>query len=361
VAQTTQSGDDALTSLAGRIRAAAAAGEALAIRGGGSKDFLGHVVGGAELGTGDCRGIVAHEPSELVITARAGTPLADVEAALAAEGQMLPFEPPRLAAESTLGGAVAAGLSGPARPFRGALRDYVLGCRVLDGRGQPLAFGGRVMKNVAGYDVSRLLAGSMGCLALLTEVSLKVLPAPPVAVTLARECDEAEAIREMCRLAGQPLPLSAASYGDGLLRLRLSGAAGAVAAARRDIERSLGAGESDPAHWEALRGQRTGIFATPMPLWRLSVPAATPPLELPGRQLIDWAGAQRWIATDADAHTVRAAATAAGGHATRYRGGDDTVPAFHPLPDALLALQRRLKAALDPAGVFNPGRMYGTL
>ncbi len=356
-----QADDDALTVLAGRIRDAAAAGEALAIRGGGSKDFLGHAVRGSALGTRDYRGIVAYEPSELVITARAGTPLAELEAALAAEGQTLPFEPPRLAAQSTVGGAVATGLSGPARPFRGALRDYVLGCRVLDGCGQSLVFGGRVMKNVAGYDVSRLLAGSMGCLALLTEVSLKVLPAPPVAITLARACDEAEAIREMCRLAAQPLPLSAASFGDGVLRLRLSGAAGAVAAAKRDIERSLGGEERDPAHWDALRDQRTGIFATPLPLWRLSVPAATPPLELPGRQLIDWAGAQRWIATEAHANTLRAAAEAAGGHATRYRGGDDAVPAFHPLPEALFALHRRLKAALDPAGIFNPGRMYGTL
>ena len=353
--------DEALADLAARISEASAAGEPLAVRGGGSKDFLGHAVDGAELGTGACRGIVAYEPSELVITARAGTPLAEVEAALAAEGQMLPFEPPRLGADSTIGGAVAAGLSGPARPFRGALRDYVLGCRVLDGRGRTLTFGGQVMKNVAGYDVSRLLAGSMGCLAVLTEVSLKVLPTPAATTTLARECGDAEAIRIMCRLAGQPLPLSAASHADGVLRLRLSGAAGAVAAAERSLRQSLGGEESGGGHWEALRDQRDGVFSTSLPLWRLSVPPATLPLALPGRQLVDWAGAQRWLATDADAERVRAAAAAAGGHATRYRGGDDAVPAFHPLPDALLSLHRRLKSALDPAGIFNPDRMYGGL
>jgi len=350
--------DEILADLVARIREAAAAGEPLAIRGAGSKDFLGHAVDGAELGAGTWRGIVAYEPSELVITARAGTPLAEVEAALAAEGQMLPFEPPRLGKEGTIGGAVAAGLSGPARPFRGAVRDYVLGCRVLDGRGRTLTFGGQVMKNVAGYDVSRLLAGSMGCLAVLVEVSLKVLPAPAASATLACECGEAEAIRTICRLAREPLPLSAASHGDGVLRLRLSGAAGAVAAAQRSLRQTLDAEAADDEYWEALRDQRTGVFSAPLPLWRLSVPSATPPLDLPGRQLVDWAGAQRWLATDADAERVRAAATAAGGHATRYRGGDDAVPAFHPLPQALLSLHRRLKSALDPAGILNPGRMY---
>lgn len=353
--------DDTLSGLAARIREAAAAGEPLAIRGAGSKDFLGHTVHGTALDLGGCRGIVAYEPSELVITVRAGTPLAEVEAALAAEGQMLPFEPPRLAADSTIGGVVAAGLSGPARPFRGAVRDYLLGCRVIDGRGQTLNFGGQVMKNVAGYDVSRLLAGSMGCLAVLVEVSLKVLPVPAATLTLARECGADDAIREMCRLAGMPLPLSAASHSDGVLRLRLSGAAGAVAAAERSIGQSTGGEEAAGGHWEALRDQQTGVFSAPLPLWRLSVPAATPPLELPGRQLVDWAGAQRWIATEAGADAVRAAATAAGGHATRYRGGDEAIPAFHPLPDALLSLHRRLKAALDPAGIFNPGRMYEAL
>lgn len=353
--------EDVVDALAERIRAAAAAGEPLAIRGGGSKAFLGRPVDGAELDLRECRGIVSYEPSELVITVRAGTPLSEVEAALAAEGQMLPFEPPRLGADGTIGGAVAAGLSGPARPFRGAVRDYVLGCRVLDGRGRTLAFGGQVMKNVAGYDVSRLLAGSMGCLAVLVEVSLKVLPTPAASATLACECGEAEAIRTMCRLAGEPLPLSAASHADGILRLRLSGAAGAVAAAEQSLGQSIGAEEAAGSHWDDLRDQRTGIFSSALPLWRLSVPAAAPPLELPGRGLVDWAGAQRWAATEADAATVRTAATAAGGHATRYRGGDAAVPPFHPLPDALLTLHRRIKAALDPAGIFNPGRMYEAL
>ncbi|MEJ2603062.1 MAG: glycolate oxidase subunit GlcE [Gammaproteobacteria bacterium] len=349
--------DEAVERLAATIRDAADSGRPLAIRGAGSKDFLGHPVAADTLSTADLRGIVAYEPSELVVTVRAGTPLAEVEAALAGEGQMLAFEPPRLAPESTIGGALAAGLSGPARPFRGAARDFVLGCRVLDGRGRQLVFGGQVMKNVAGYDVSRLLTGSMGCLAVLLEVSLKVLPRPATDLSVALECSEDEAIDTMCRLGGRALPLSAAAWADGVLRLRLSGARAAVAAARTVI----GGETTDAAYWEAVRDQRTGNFLSSLPLWRVSVPAATPPLDLPGSPLIDWGGAQRWIATEAEAEVVRAAAGAAGGHATRYRGGDPRVPAFHPLPEPLLALHRRLKAALDPAGILNPGRLYASL
>jgi glycolate oxidase FAD binding subunit len=196
---------------------------------------------------------------------------------------------------------------------------------------------------------------------VLLEVSLKVLPAPAASATLACECDEAEAIRTMCRLAREPLPLSAASHADGVLRLRLSGAAGAVAAAEHSLGQSIGAEEAADGHWGELRDQRVGIFSSPLPLWRLSIPAATVPLQLPGRALVDWAGAQRWLATEADAAIVRAAATTAGGHATRYRGGDEGVAPFHPLPDTLLTLHRRVKAALDPAGIFNPGRMYEAL
>lgn len=349
--------DPATETLARVIREAAAAGEALAITGGGSKQFLGHRVAGRRIDASAMCGIIDYEPSELVITARAGTTLAEVESSLAAEGQMLAFEPPRLSPDSTIGGIVAAGLSGPARPFRGAARDFVLGCSVLDGGGRALSFGGRVMKNVAGYDVSRLLAGSMGCLALLTAVSLKVLPSPVRQLTLEQFCDEATAIQRMCEYSRQPLPLTGASYGDGVLRLRLSGADGAVQAARSSI-----GGETGPdEHWDRLRDQALDIFSRDPPLWRLSVPAATPPMDLDGEQLIDWAGAQRWLSTDQAPEQIRGAAAAAGGHATRFRGGDETVPAFHPLPDALLSLHRRVKAALDPAGILNPGRMYGAL
>ncbi len=348
---------EALAAMASTIREAAGRGEALAIRGGDSKGFLGHPVEGLPLATDGLSGIVEYEPSELVVTAGAGTPIAELEAALDAEGQMLPFEPPRLSGSGTLGGAIASGLSGPGRPFRGAARDYVLGCRVLDGTGNALAFGGRVMKNVAGYDLARLLTGSMGCLAVLTEVSLKVLPRPEHELTLALECGEAQAIERLAAYATAPLPLSAASHVDGVLRLRLSGASSALAAARRRI----GGEETGGEHFTGLRDQKLDIFEAGPTLWRLSVPSATPPLDLPGHRLIDWAGAQRWVAGEADGTAIRDAAAAAGGHATRYRGGDAHTPAFHPLPPALLALHRRLKAALDPAGIFNPGRMYAEL
>jgi glycolate oxidase FAD binding subunit len=218
-------------------------------------------------------------------------------------------------------------------------------------------FGGQVMKNVAGYDVSRLLTGSMGCLAVLLELSLKVLPRPATVQSVALECSEDAAIDTMCRLGGRGLPLSAAAWADGVLHLRLSGARAAVAAASRVV----GGETSDPGYWDAVRDQRTGSFLLSLPLWRVSVPAATPPLDLPGSRLIDWGGAQRWIATEAEAAVVRAAAEAAGGHATRYRGGDPQVPAFHPLPAPLLALHRRIKSALDPAGILNPGRLYASL
>ncbi len=349
--------DEAVERLAATVRDAAATGTTLSIRGGGSKDFLGHAADAERLDTTAIRGIVAYEPSELVVTVRSGTPLVELEAALAAEGQMLAFEPPRLTPDSTIGGSLAAGLSGPARPYRGAARDFILGCRVLDGRGRQLAFGGQVMKNVAGYDVSRLLTGSMGCLAVFLEVSLKVLPRPAADLSLALELSEEQAIRQMCRLGSRPLPLSGAAWSDGVLQLRLSGAQAAVAAARS----AIGGEPVESSYWDALRDQRLEPFTSSLPMWRLSVPAATPPLDLPGRQLIDWGGAQRWIATGEPPEVVRGAAERAGGHATRYRGGDPQCPAFHPLPAALLALHRRIKAALDPAGVFNPGRLYGSL
>ena len=338
-----------------RIREAAARGAPLRLRGGGSKDFYGGALAGEVLDTRGYAGIVDYEPSELVVTARCGTPLAGLEAALAAQGQMLAFEPPHFGGAATLGGGVAAGLSGPRRAAAGAVRDFVLGARLLDGQGRDLAFGGRVMKNVAGYDVSRLLAGSLGVLGLILEVSLKVLPRPAEERTLRLEMSEAEALASLRRWAGQPLPISASTWRGGALFLRLSGAASAVRAAARGI-----GGEAAPPPWEGIREHSDPWFAGDTPLWRLSVPAHSAPLGLPGAQLIEWGGALRWL-RGGEAGAVRDAAARAGGHATLFRGGDRAGGVFAPLAPALLRLHRELKAAFDPAGIFNPGRLHPEL
>ncbi|MEZ5614210.1 MAG: glycolate oxidase subunit GlcE [Rhodocyclaceae bacterium] len=373
-----------------RVLAAAVDKRPLCIRGGGTKDFYGNAPAGDLLDSTNHSGIVAYEPTELVVTVRTGTPLAELEAALAEKGQMLAFEPPHFPAASvgrasarqhaanvpqgfpsvvglkpdlqgvaTVGGCVAAGLSGPRRATAGAVRDYVLGVKLLDGKGEILNFGGQVMKNVAGYDVSRLMAGAMGTLGLLLEVSLKVLPKPPAEATLRLELPQDQAIGTMNRWGGQPLPISATCWSDGQLTLRLSGARAAVAAAR---ERIGGENMDDAAaFWESVREQRHARFAGEGALWRLSLPSKTAPLDLPGAQLIEWGGALRWLTFDGPATVVREAAARAGGHATLFRGGDRSAGAFHPLPAPLMAIHRKLKRNFDPQGLFNPGRLYADL
>jgi len=343
------------------IREAAAQKRPLRIRSGGTKDFYGGTAHGDELSARDYRGIVSYEPTELVITARAGTPLAEIESVLREKSQMLAFEPPHFGAAATLGGCVAAGLSGPRRAYAGAVRDFVLGVRMLDGKGDDLRFGGQVMKNVAGYDVSRLMTGSLGTLGVLLEVSLKVLPRPHGETTLQLECDEARAIALMNAWAEKPLPITATAYRDGNLSVRLSGARVAVDAAARKI----GGPAVDPAlaerFWADIREHVDPFFAGGKPLWRLSVKPTTPPLGLPGEQLIEWGGALRWLMSDAEPTTMREAAARAGGHATLFRGGDKSAGVFHPLVPTLMKLHRNLKRAMDPAGILNPGRLYPNL
>jgi glycolate oxidase FAD binding subunit len=348
--------DTTLQDFADRIGHATATRTPLCIRGGGSKDWYGQDVQGTVLDTTAHRGITDYEPTELVITARCGTPLAEIEAHLAQHGQMLAFEPPHFGPGATIGGTVAAGLSGPRRQAAGAVRDFVLGAVLVDGKGETLHFGGKVMKNVAGYDVSRLLAGSLGVFGLIAEVSLKVLPKPVAECTVQLHMNDDEALRRLNEWGGQPLPVSASSWHDGVLTVRLSGARSAVDAARTRI----GGEALDDADdwWRALREHDTAFFKDAGSLWRLSLPTVAPPLALPGIQLIEWGGAQRWLRTDADAATVRKAASAAGGHATLFRGGDRHAGVFQPLAPAVLAIHRQLKQVFDPAGVFNRGRMY---
>ncbi len=349
------SDNTAIQSIIEQVRAAAAAKNALVIRAGGSKDFLGRNTQGTLIDVSAVRGIVQYEPTELVITARAGTLLTEIEAALSERGQMLAFEPPHFGPTATLGGTIACGLSGSARPFRGSARDFVLGMKIVNGAGAQLSFGGEVMKNVAGYDVSRLMCGAYGTLGLLLEVSLKVLPLPAAEMSLSLELDSGTALTNMANWQRDPLPLSGLCYDGDRLHVRLSGTDQAVVAAQRRI-----GGEPEPrgAHfWERLREQQSAFFSGAGDLWRLSIPSDTKNVALSGKQRIDWGGALRWLKTDAPADSIFSATASLGGHAMCFRGTDrDKV--FQPLPAGLLALHKRLKLAFDPHGILNTGRMF---
>jgi glycolate oxidase FAD binding subunit len=349
---------DLIASIAARVQGAAAAGTFLRIRGGGSKDFYGQALQGEVLDMSRFAGVISYEPSELVVTARAGTKLAELEALLAAQGQCLPFEPPHFGSQATVGGMVASGLNGPARGSAGAVRDFVLGVVLLNGKGEQLTFGGQVMKNVAGYDVSRLMAGSLGCLGVLLEVSLKVLPVAPAESTLMFNMTEAEALRQLNRWGGMPLPINASCWQDGRLSVRLRGAKAAVAAALKTMGGEAAGGQAQ-ALWAGLREQTLPFFELQgnESLWRVSVPDTAAPLDF-GPTLVEWGGAQRWLKRPAgDAMAIRRAAAEASGHATLFRSADKSVPVFTPLKAPLDRIHRELKKQFDPAGVFNPGRM----
>ena len=416
--------DSTLQQITDRVRAAVASGTPLRLRGGGSKDFYGQSLQGELLDTTALSGIISYEPSELVVTVRAGTPLQELEAALAEQGQCLPFEPPHFGLQNrgaTVGGMVAAGLSGPARASVGGVRDYMLGVQLLNGRGEHLIFGGQVMKNVAGYDVSRLMAGSMGTLGLITEVSLKVLPVAPAEATLVFELDQAQALAQLHRWGAQPLPLNASCWvnddaakpargageagqpvdgkqgrhagsgadagvsgrvakkadGVGRLYVRLRGAIAAVESACKTMVQQAAGTRMDNAiaapDWHACRDLRLPFFTNPpqpdMALWRLSVAQTAPVLNLPWPQLVEWHGGLRWLWAPLEAADgVREAAVQAAGYATvfianyayptRARGQFD---AFFAPNAPLDGIHRRLKAEFDPAGIFNRGRLYPDL
>ena len=347
---------DLSESLAEQVRQANAGRQALRIVGGDTKAFYGRRVEGAPLRMAGHRGVVAYEPSELVVTARAGTPVVEIEALLAQHGQMLAFEPPVFAPAGTIGGAVAAGLSGPARPFAGAVRDFVLGVKMLDGQGRILRLGGTVFKNVAGFDAFRLQAGALGCLGVLLEVSLRLTPRPACELTLGFEDIWPAASVRLTGLMRRALPLTGACHDGGGLFLRLRGPRAAVEAAQR----SLGGEAAAPEIWEALRHMSHPVLAAPR-LWRLSVPREAQIAASQGSWLIDWAGAQRWLVSDEPAEAIRREAVRLGGHATLFRGAAAGEEVFTPLPAPMLQLHQRLKRAFDPAGVFNPGRMYEDL
>ena len=347
--------------LQARVTAAYEQETPLRIIGGDSKAFYGAELNGEPLSMCGHTGIVSYEPSELVITVRSGTPLREVESALANEGQMLAFEPPYYGENATIGGTIACGFSGPRRPFAGSARDFVLGCKVLTGKGDIVSFGGQVMKNVAGYDVSRLMTGALGTLGVLLEVSLKVLPNPEHEITLSMPLSINEALDVMCARAAKPLPLTAASYDGEAINLRLSGTSNAVKAAQKKIagdELQFGEG-----YWREVREQEHYFFQQSLPLWRISVAPATLHLPLQGQWFFDWGGAQRWLFSDMLPADIRASVAAEGGHATLFRNkayySEIThVPVFHPLAKPVAKIHKNLKSVFDPKNILNRDRFY---
>ena len=327
----------------------------LCITAGGSKAFLGHDTEGMAIDVNAHRGIIEYDPRELVLTARSGTPLEDIENTLAASGQMLAFEPPHFGNTATLGGTIACGLSGPRRPYSGSARDFVLGCKMLNGKGEIASFGGQVMKNVAGYDVSRLLAGSRGTLGILLEISLKVLPKPAASVTISRECSQTDAIIAMSELLSRPYPVDAACYDGERVHLRISGSEQAVSETCKKIP-----GETLPdadTFWQGLREHELSFFHRPGTLYRIAVKPSTRPLHLNGQWLLDWGGAQRWLYSDEDMQTIRHQVELSGGHVAVFRGGKNETQ----LPAPLFALHHRLKTSFDPGNIFNRSLLYATL
>jgi glycolate oxidase FAD binding subunit len=355
--------DAALSRLIDQVRGAQDNRTGLEIRGAGSKRFYGETPSGESLDVTPLRGISSYEPSELVVTARAGTPLLELEAALKASGQCLPFEPPRFDAGGTVGGMVAAGLAGPARASAGSVRDHVLGITLLNGNAEVLSFGGQVAKNVAGYDVSRLMVGALGILGVICEVSLKVLPTPKASETLRFQIDELKTLSRFAAWASRPLPINASVWHRNELYVRLCGANAAVEEACTELGGERLGVDAAEEWWQSIRDQRHAFFAPQQRgnLWRVSLPARQSPLQFPGEQLIEWQGALRWWRTEASVGEVRQTAARAGGHATLWRregGGRDV---FTPLEKGLMSIHRNLKAAFDPHGLFNRGRLYADL
>ena len=350
-------GSDVSDELIEAVKAAYQNSEKIRIRGGGTKFFYGNSVIGTTLDVSEHTGVTSYEPSELVITARAGTRLSEIEKVLAEARQILAFEPPWFGENATLGGTIACGFSGPRRPFSGSARDFVLGVNCINGKGEYLSFGGQVIKNVAGYDVSRLMVGALGALGVICEASLKVLPQPEVETTRVLELDKRTAHVEMVRLMGLPLPISGLSHCTGLLRIRLSGTENGVRAATSEL-----GGETDQdgaEYWQQLKEHQLNFFNRNQSLWRVSVSATAPSLELGGECLLDWGGALRWIYNDSSPKSMFDAARRVGGHATMFRPDSDW-PAgrFAPIEEPAKGIHTRLKSAFDPKGILNPGILY---
>jgi len=340
--------------LATQVAAVSAGGAAVEILGGGSKRFYGEAVEGLAIDVAAHSGIIDYDPAELVITLRSGCRLVDVEALLAQNRQMFAFEPPHFSPQATIGGMIATGLAGPRRGFTGSVRDFLLGARMLDGRGEVLQFGGRVIKNVSGFDLSRLLTGSLGTLGIILEVSIRVVPMFASEATLAFKHDTADAhIQWINEQGSQPYPISASTWHAGHSYLRLSASEQGVEQAIADL-----GGERVEFDWNALREQNHEFFEAEEPLTCLSLPPATRDITVGRSQLIEWGGARRWLTGEVDIESLRKQASVLGGGVCAFRGHDAEVAVFQPLVPAMLKLQRSIKSSFDPAGIFNPGKIY---
>jgi len=360
--------NDASEALVEHVRQAVDANAPLRIVGGNSKAALGNNIAQPDnttvLNTRSHEGIIDYDPTELVVSVRAGTPLKSLNEALANQGQLLPFDPPDWAG-STIGGVIACALSGPRRPFSGSARDYVLGTRVINGQAQDLSFGGQVMKNVAGYDVSRVQVGAWGTLGVLLDISMKVLPKPERELTI-RQSSKPDDLQAFAPLMRQSIPLSGAMLIHDKRYLRLSGSDAAVRAAAVGLGGDI---VEDNALWDSVRDHTHAFFsaaheATQAPekhLWRISVADYAPALELPGEWLYEWAGGQRWLLSSASAAEVFRVVETAKGHATRYSACAADESAFQPLKGAMQTLQSRLRDSFDPLRLFNRGRFHPEL
>lgn len=352
-----------------RVRAALNDKTMLKIVGGNSKQFYGNNTDTSTTSNTEVietrihQGIISYEPSELVITARAGTPLKEIEELLAENNQMLPFEPPHFGEHATLGGAIATGLSGSRRPFTGSARDFVLGTKIITGKGDIMSFGGQVMKNVAGYDVSRLMVGALGTLGLLLEISIKVLPRPNTESTLCIGMSQQDALKTMRELHQTSFPLSALAYENEKLYVRLSGALSAVTSAQKKV------GGESVVHaenfWLQVNEQSHDFFKNDKPLWRLSVPYIAK-VDLNEKSFIDWAGALHWIHSDKDAEEIQQHAIEQGGAATLFKthqvkAAEELEERFMPLEAKIKQFHVNLKMRFDPYGIINYGRLYSDL
>lgn len=361
---------DASRDLATAVEQAFRTKTALNIVAGGTKSFLGNPADPdwQRLDLTRHSGVLQYEPAELILRARAGTRLTEIEELLADHGQMLAFEPPHFGPAATIGGCVATGLSGPRRASVGAVRDFVLGITVINGKGEILSFGGQVMKNVAGYDVSRLMVGSMGTLAVILDVSFKVLPLPRYEKTCVIAYSGEEAVERMCALAGSTHPVSATCYDGKQLYIRLSSTEQAVEKSLAELKGEQL--EDQNLFWQELREQRNLFFEPGTNLWRLSVPAATP-YHLTTAALLEWGGAQRWIKCEPQVDPRNQLQQVAG-HATLFRSRVSSVATetkdqqsiaevFQPVSMQLMQIHQRLKQSFDPHGLFNKGRMFRDL
>ena len=350
------SDSDYIQSLCASIQQASSVQQALQLTAGGSKNFYGNQLTAASLDVSSHTGIVDYEPTELFISARNGTLLCDLEATLDANNQMFPFEPPGFTQQATLGGTVACGLSGPRRPYASAMRDCVLGTNIVNGKGEYLEFGGNVMKNVAGYDVSRLMCGAFGTLGVLTQVSLKVIPKPQTNITVALELSQSEALKTMSAWMQTLFPISATYFNRDVLFVRIEG----LEKTTKSVLQKIG-GEilpSSQTFWKELKDHQTEFFQTERPLWRVIIPNNTPPLSISGESCLEWNGGLRWIKSDEDAQQIISQCHVANGHATLFKAITKPTDCLASIQPKLQKLHLNLKSAFDPQHILNPGRMY---